>query len=845
MQETWEPGGEPSEAERIALAAMEVEDEVRRVFVNAQCAGDPILAAAVLDLLAEFAENDTWFRRVAIGSGALLGATEPGRLEEEGAGGAADVGPPQLPDFIGPYRVMERLGQGGMGVVYLAEREDRDFRMRVAVKVLHPHLASGPFRRRFLGEQQILARLSHPGIARLIDGGVLDEGTPYLVMEFVEGDDLVTWADQRELGVRERVRLFQQVCHAVAYAHRNLVVHRDLKPSNTRVTGEGEVKLLDFGIARVLEVADGGEGEITRFGPLSGVPMTPAYASPEQLRGEAIGTPSDVYSMGILLRRLLHSPDEEPAPARDAGPPPLPSGLDDDLAAILGKAARPEPEERYGSAVELGDDLARFMDGRPVLARAGSTRYRLKRLLLRHRWAAATGGIAFLALLAGGVGLVSHSARVESERDVARLEAERAEAVTAFLVDLFDVAGDGSPMDTIRAGALLRLGEDRLRERLDPHPLIRASLLEALGRANERLGAVGAPERLLEERVQVLRAYHGPQHVEVARALVSAAAQRNRGHHWHQGEALLQEALGILEVQGGRSPSGNASETKLRATVLRHLAVSLRHLELPDSAVAVGRAAMALDRTAAAGDQDLLPAMASLASALRGSGDVEGAESLLREGLALLEAVPLPSPRNHALFLNNLASALRARGAMEEAELRFRQALEVEIRLSGEDSPAAETIAANLSGLLVELGRRPEAEALARSVEEAVLTTHPPDHWRVGRARARQGRAWLGSPECVRGRAFLEDAREIYIHALGADHPWTAGLDVDLAECGIALGRTGEAEGLLSSALSVLLGARNPDRRFIRHVVDLLAGIYEAEGRPAEAEALRRQVDRE
>jgi eukaryotic-like serine/threonine-protein kinase len=843
VQDTWEPGGEPSEAERIALEALDIGDAARGPFVEDACGGDEVLVAAVHALLDEFTESDRWLQRVALRSGALLETSGGDGSEAGGPGDSGEAEPPvPMPAFIGPYRVLGCLGRGGMGVVYLAERPDRDFRMRVAVKVLHPHLATGPHRRRFLSEQRILARLSHPGIARLIDGAVLDDGTPYLVMEFVEGHDLVTWARDRDLGVRERVALFQQVCRAVAYAHRSLVVHRDLKPSNTRVTEEGEVKLLDFGIARVLDLVDEEEGEITRLHPFFGVPLTPGYASPEQLRGEAIGTPSDVYSMGILLRRLLLPPPDGDRWSRRADPPPLPSGLDQDLAAILEKAARPEPEARYGSAVELGEDLARFLEGLPVLARAGSTRYRLKKMVVRHRWAVAVIGIALLGVVAGGVGLAVHASRVQAERDVARLETERAEAVTAFLVDLFDVAGDGTPMDTVRAGTLLRLGEDRLRERLDPHPLVRSSLLAALARANARLGVLQAEERLMEERVEVMKSFHGPDHVEVARALVRAARVRIRGRHWVQADALLQEALGILDARSRTRAPETAAEVRLRVEALGQLAQALRYRELPDSAIAVGRAAMALNQEVAARDRDLIFTMSSLASALRGNGDLEGAEALMREALAVVEQAEAPHGPNHVSLLNNLASTLRARGAMEEAELRFRQALDLEVGLSGKASSESETVAGNLASLLSALDRRSEAEALLVSMEEAIVATHPPDHWRVGRIRARRGGIWEETPECFRGLPLLEDARRIYENALGADHGWTAGVEVQMAECAIILGRPDEAAPLLEGALPRLLGATNPNRTIIRIATDLLAGIHEAEGRTAEAEAVRRMA---
>ncbi|MET0113393.1 MAG: serine/threonine-protein kinase, partial [Limnospira maxima] len=368
------PPGEKASAEEIAIEAATRDPAEREAFVAEACGDDPELRARVQQHLERFESHDRWLEEI-VTRGTVAVETEP-------------------PDVVGPYRVREVLGQGGMGTVYLAEREDRDFRMPVALKVLHPALSTPVFRQRFLSERRILARLSHPGIARLIDGGILPNGTHYLAMEYVEGEDLLTWAEGRALGLRERVELLLQVCRALAYAHRNLVVHRDLKPSNTRVTPEGEVKLLDFGIARVLDLTEEEEG-VTQAHPHAARPMTPAFASPEQRRGEAIGTPSDVYSLGVLLEKLLRGT----AAAPGGRPGVLPRTLPSDLRAIHEKATRAEPEARYGSAEEMGADLRRWLEGRPVEARAGSTRYRLGRFLGRHRWAASLAALALLGLV--------------------------------------------------------------------------------------------------------------------------------------------------------------------------------------------------------------------------------------------------------------------------------------------------------------------------------------------------------------------------------------------------------------------------------------------------------------
>ncbi|MBZ0102387.1 MAG: serine/threonine protein kinase [Thermoanaerobaculia bacterium] len=348
----------------------------------------------------------------------------PDRLDPRRAAALLGADPP--PETltgrrIGPYRLLSVLGRGGMGVVYLAERADGAWQQRVALKLLPPALATGALAERFLLERRILARLGHPGIARLLDGGLTDEGDPYFVLEYVEGEPLTVGCDRRRLALEERLRLFRRVCEAVQYAHGRLVVHRDLKPSNILVTPAGEVKLLDFGIARLLDAEGGAEATVlTRLGLQ---PYTPGYAAPEQLRGEAVTVATDVYALGVLLHELLvgrrprpaaalpapltrpsaaarrsggASPEgtdgfdpEAAAQARGTTPERLARRLAGDLDTIVLQALREEPERRYESAQALADDVRRHLEGHPIAARPAGALYVAGRFLRRHRFGVA------------------------------------------------------------------------------------------------------------------------------------------------------------------------------------------------------------------------------------------------------------------------------------------------------------------------------------------------------------------------------------------------------------------------------------------------------------------------
>src|SRR5262245_39139783 len=352
--------------------ALEAPAGERAALIAARCEGDEELRREV-ESLAAAAEGWTFIDRPASG--------DPAPVYEEDR-------PPHAGDRLGAYELLSELGSGGMGMVYLARRADDEFQKRVAIKLIRPGMASDFALQRFRSERQIAASLEHPNIARLLDGGATPDGKPYFVLEHVDGEPLTEYCDRRSLPIPERLRLFLEVCMPVMYAHQNLVVHRDIKPRNILVTPEGEPKLLDFGIAKLLDPeANEGAGETGTLFRM----MTPDYASPEQIRGERITTASDVYALGVVLYELLagkkpyavtgNTPGEllRVVCERDPEKPSVTANrreLRGDLDAIVGKAMRKEPERRYASVAAFADDIRNHMAGRPVLARRGTFVYR-------------------------------------------------------------------------------------------------------------------------------------------------------------------------------------------------------------------------------------------------------------------------------------------------------------------------------------------------------------------------------------------------------------------------------------------------------------------------------------
>src|SRR5215831_1663276 len=476
--------------------ASEMDASNRAVFLDDACGADSDLRNEVERLLA-FDQTLGWLKRPV----------------DRAARELAFVG-----RRIGPYVLLRLLGEGGMGRVFLAARADEQYQQLVAIKLMHADLwQSERMLERFRAERQILANLNHPNIARLLDGGMTTEGAPYLVMEYVEGMPLDEYRRANDLSVEKKLQLFLRVCAAAEYAHKSLVVHRDIKPANVLVAGDGTPKLVDFGIAKLLE----GDGR-TATQPTSRV-MTPEYASPEQLRGEPITTATDVYGLGLLLYDLLigkhpfaeytGNPAEMMHQICDVDPRPpstiVPDGVNQqevrgDLDRIVLMAMQKQPERRYSSATALARDVFAYLNGYPVLARGGGQGYRTRKFVGRHKLM-----IGWLLLFA--VSLASFSIRMAvlaQRADRERLKAERA---ATFLADMFRAA---TPQEargrTITARELLDRGSERVDKELAGEPEVQASLLYSIADDYSRLGLYDRARELAERsytiRKQVLGA---------------------------------------------------------------------------------------------------------------------------------------------------------------------------------------------------------------------------------------------------------------------------------------------------------------------------------------------------
>ena len=563
--------------ETLFVAALDRDDSARQAFLRSETADDPTLFTEVCAMLAANGES----RALAVESQLIrdtpIDSPFVGRL---------DRAPPAV---LGPYRLIEQIGHGGMGVVYRAERADGQYTQTVAIKLVRTDFATPDLVQRSRSERQILARLEHASIARLLDGAVAADGSPYLVMEYVSGRPITEHCDAARLTIDQRLRLFQVVCRAVHYAHQNLVVHRDLKPSNILVTADGQVKLLDFGIAKLMTPDDPGDAASARtLLPL----MTPDYASPEQVRGESITTATDVYALGLLLYELLCG--ERAQRAGGASPvaiehticevePQAPSvsvakgtaaeiaerargrggmrieqlqkQLRGDLDTIVDMALRKEPARRYASAEQLAIDIERHLGGQPVVARPDTFGYRTAKFLRRNRVGVAAAIAVILSIVAGlSVALIGMVRARDAERQ-AVAEAAVATSVSEFLVNLFRASDpEEARGDTVTARELLDRGADRIRSGLDDQPEVRARLLGTIAQAYESLGSFEQALALREEELAIQQAASGPESAAVGMTLAELADLYGRRGEYARAKEAASQAVAMLE----RSPDADS-----------------------------------------------------------------------------------------------------------------------------------------------------------------------------------------------------------------------------------------------------------------------------------------------
>jgi eukaryotic-like serine/threonine-protein kinase len=681
-----------------------------------RCGDDFALQDEILGLLADATEGSAAFdprvNRAVAGTWAEIEDVPPGRL-------------------IGRYRVLRTLGRGGMGAVYLAERADEQFQQQVAVKLIDGLVPAGALARRFRAERQILANLNHANIARLLDGGAGEDGVPYLAMEYIDGIRLDRYCDENGLDVRRRLRLFQQVCAAVQYAHQHLVVHRDIKPSNILVTAEGSPKLLDFGIAKLLDEERTGEvDDLTRLHERI---WTPGYASPEQMRGERIGTVSDVYSLGVLLYYLLTGVHPYALSGRNAAEylhlvetldPPRPSAAIDksspaartlahtlagDLDNIVLRAMHRVPERRYPSAAALAEDVQRYLDDRPVEARPDAWTYRIGKFARRNTAALAATSVVLVSIVA----LVAfYTARLTAERDVAERERAVSASVSQFMREVFRVASPSAARgNSVTVREVLDAAVKRIDTDLHTEPRLRTQLLVSMGQAYNGLGLWDQASQLLERAVEQERKSFGDSHMELAEALTALATANHNANRFDVGLEQYREALKIREALG-RTRDADA------AALLNSIAGSFRAQQHFDQSLGYSGRAEAIARALDPAQPRVLgQVLQGYAMTYLLIGEHARAERLARDSLALLHDAVNDDYDAYATSVYALAESLRRQYKLEESAKLQRELLEAQIDRLGAGATLVARTWNNISHVMRASGKYQESQdALLQSI---------------------------------------------------------------------------------------------------------------------------------
>ncbi len=800
---------------------------------------------------------------------------------------------------IGTYRIIRLLGEGGMGTVYLADRADDLYEQQVAIKLVHA--GAGRTRDlllRFAAERQILANLAHPNIARLLDAGITPEGAPYLVMEYIEGVAIDKYVAAQSLSLAERLRIFRTVCAAVEYAHRNLVVHRDIKPANILVTSEGAPKLLDFGIAKLLQPASTSATEpATALTRATERLMTPEYASPEQARGEAVTTATDVYALGGLLYALLtgrppfqvaSSNPLEIARVICEQPPTRPSAaarnhstlhgheqsrLKGDLDNIVLKALRKEPEKRYATVGEFSEDVRRYLEGFPLQAGSQAWTYRAQKFIGRHKAAAGAAALMVLAIIGFSIAMAILAQRARRERANAVNEQHKAQQEAAFLSGLFRAATpDAERGKTITARDVLDIGAGRIDRELTAQPEVRAAMLNSIGDSYVALGLYPQAQPLLMEAYSLRKQHAGPGTLELAESASSLSEVWNAEGNYKEQEALLREALGLRQrLAGETSPlvaqsllslgeclylqsrmkeaepvlrkaiAVSPENSDTRAGAQNFLALVIEKKGASAEAAQLLRTASDISaRTEGKDSPDYLTSMHNLVGALRDLGDLNGAEATERQVLAIRQRVSGPDHPHTTYSLNNLGWILLEKGDWAAAEPFLRQAYDLNRKKLGDRNPRIAVSMNNLGRVLEDKGDYAGAEKLYRQGLAILDENKLSESWSAARIVGNMVLLDLDRGDYSGAERTALQALELDRKLGGDDSPDLATTLIDLGVARFYQRDNAQAETLLRQALDIRGKIYPAGHMFIIAAEVRLGEVLTATGKLSEAEALLR-----
>ncbi|MDZ7719306.1 MAG: serine/threonine-protein kinase [Balneolaceae bacterium] len=781
------------EVETIVDDVLQLPEDQRQTFIEERCKDDNKLKCEVTELLESITESEGWLENPE--------EYKSGLYEE--ITNDTEISGPDLSLIdkkIGSYTIKKKIGEGGMGSVYMAERTDDEFDHRVAIKIIRKGFASRENILRFKREQQILAGMNHPGIARLFDGGVTEEGYPYIIMEYINGTPITEYCNRNRCTVDEKISLFIQVLEAVRHAHENLVIHRDLKPGNILVTDSGDVKILDFGISKLLEEDE--SPVITRTGARL---LTLKYAAPEQIRQTNITTATDLYALGIIFYELFSG--EIPFNLEDKTryeseqiilneSPPKPSSkatsnhqkniLSGDLDAIALKAIRKEPEERYRVANEFLNELKNYQNGLPVSARNDTLRYRSQKFLKRNRRAIAVA-VGIILLIIGFAGFYTWN--ITQERNLARLEAEKAENVKNLLVELFQgndpITGDG---ESITLEELLASGTDEIINR-ELEPPVKIELLLTLATIYQNITEFEKAQQLAAESLNLAQKHFGENSILVADSYIKLGGLEHDLGNYEEGREFFLKAKKILDEQASESHP-------LYATLYNHLGHAEEQLGNYDSSHSFFRKSIDVLKNQAAVDSSLfIRDIKSLARGYYRIDNYQKGDSLLLEALEASKSFHGEDDVITSSILGDLGMYKMTQAEYDEARNYYNQSLQIKEKVYGEDGhPNYTATLTNLGTLENQLGNYAVAESLfikTMNIDEKLFGR---DHPYVAMSKSHLASIYFEWEDYEKAKRYREDAMDIYLDAYGDDHYYLAAMYKNYGKLLSAMGDYRQAE---------------------------------------------------
>jgi serine/threonine protein kinase/Tfp pilus assembly protein PilF len=874
--------------ERIQTLFHEVADlpePEQRALLQSSCADDNGLMADVLALLEEDAR------------GACL-------LDRDLAQVAHDVLDETLPTSLpfkefGPYRIKQALGEGGMGVVYLAERTDLG--SLVAIKLLRDAWLSPARRERFASEQRTLAQLTHPSIARLYDADTLDDGTPWFVMEYVDGVPLTEYCLEHACSIEERLQLFRAVCEAVQYAHQHAVIHRDLKPSNILVKADGTIRLLDFGIAKQLESL---ETPTSKDQTMTGLRlMTPAYAAPEQVRGDRVGVHTDVYSLGVILYELLAgelpfdlsklTPGEAEAmivgqdPEKPASVvkriaqrpnvniPSVSKTAWADLDVLCLTAMHKDMQRRYPSVEALIRDIDHYLKGEPLEARSDTFRYRLGKFVRRNSRAVSAAVIVFTIV----VGLVVFfTVRLAKARNAALEEAARTQRIQRFMMNLFQ-GGDESvgPGDSMRVVTILDRGVQEA-ESLNGDPKVQAELYQTLGTIYDQLGKFDQADSLLRSAVDRRKSLFGADSAEAAESLVALGQLRSDQAQYDEAEQLIRQgldmtkrhlppthprvgralyALGEVLVNEGKygqgiqvlneavqiqsAPGGVPADLAETLTELANAQFYAGHLDVSNS---LNLRVVAMDRQLY-GERhpNVAEDLINLGAIQTEWGNYAITERYYRQALDIIQGFYGKDHPETASVMTLLGRSLNNQGRFNESADMLREALGIQERVYGQVHPRVASALGELGKVAMQQGKLDEAEADFRRQADIYREVYKGKHYYIGAALANLGGVYMEHKQYPRAEQSFRDALQIYAQTLPADHLNVAIARIKLGRALMPQHRYKDAEAESLAGYAILMKQTNPPANWLLNARKDLVEEYGALHQPENAARFQAELD--